>query len=59
MRLNIKTENLGPDHPKFNHEFPGWTQVLVKNKEVVIAQFFGITAQILAQKFVSSFNSQD
>jgi len=57
MGLDIKTENIGPTHPNFNHKFPDWTQVLVKNNGIVIAQFFGITAKIMAQKFVSSFSS--
>lgn len=45
----MKTQNIGPTHPDFNHKYPGWTQVqiLAENGDV-LAQFFGASAKILA-----------
>jgi hypothetical protein len=56
----FKTENIGPDHDNFNHSFGSFTQVLVIHVETntVIAQFFGLQAKILANKFVANFNKR-
>ena len=56
------TKNLGPEHSEFNKNYPGFTQVQVIKKlpkgDYVVAQFFGMTAKILAAKFISSFDKQ-
>ena len=50
----MKTQNIGPTHPDFNQKYPGFTQVqIIASNGDVVAQFFGISAKILAWDYIS------
>lgn len=57
--MKIIRKRLGPNHPLYNHTFPGFTQVLVirvdnDGKSSTLAQFYGTHAKMLSMDFILS-----
>lgn len=57
--INFTSINIEPNHPDFNKNFPGWTQVqILSANKTVVAQFYGVTAKILANDFLGYKNEK-
>lgn len=56
IKMKATKENIGPDHPLFNKNFPKWTQVIVRVENEdgwhIVAQFYGPFAKTEALKFI-------
>lgn len=51
----MRSENIGPNHPKFNLSYPGWTQVLIMDdNDNIIGQFYGPLSKTNARNFINA-----
>lgn len=51
----MKSENIGPNHPRFHLNYPGWTQVLIRDdNDNIIAHFYGVNSKTNARNFINA-----
>lgn len=48
----MKLQNIGPRDKRYNHEYPGFTQVVVLMGDQVVGHFYGPQAKMLAGRLI-------